>query len=377
MGRNMFGPQRGPWPDEDWKGWLGPNPPFHHPVFVLSHHKHSSFVMEGGTSFHFVNDGIESALKQAFAAANGKDVRVGRGASTVRQYLQANLIDELHFVQVIILFWLLPWVTRADETQNPTPDADGVLVEPSNGEIEAGTVLTFTFPTSMIETANIDLPNQPLPFTSQPALEGEFLWKSQTEGTFTVKRVRAGATYHLALAKGANDLAHQPLQPKDWSAEFKTKAFSVTTDFEVRSELSNQPQLPLETTYDVRLTDVAEHTYLQDRDSRQRYPVNVLQYQEDSAEASEFRVTPRELLPVGRTYDLILDGLVDAGSQQPLSYPRVFPAGTTAPLKIEWVGAFNHPLEEPMIEIKFNDEIDPGTITSDKIRIEHHRYLRQ
>jgi dihydrofolate reductase len=69
----MFGPQRGPWPNEDWKGWWGPNPPYHHPVFVLSHHKHSSFEMEGGTSFSFVNDGIESALKQAFAAAKGKE----------------------------------------------------------------------------------------------------------------------------------------------------------------------------------------------------------------------------------------------------------------------------------------------------------------
>lgn len=103
MGRNMFGPQRGPWPNEDWKGWWGPNPPYHHPVFVLSHHPHSSFEMEGGTSFSFVDDGIESALKQAFAAAKGKDVRIGGGASTVSQYLKAGLVDELHFVLVPIL----------------------------------------------------------------------------------------------------------------------------------------------------------------------------------------------------------------------------------------------------------------------------------
>jgi len=103
MGRNMFGPQRGPWPNEDWKGWWGPNPPYHHPVFVLSHHKHSSFEMEGGTSFSFVNDGIESALKQAFAAAKGKDVRIGGGASTISQYLKAGLVDELHFVLVPML----------------------------------------------------------------------------------------------------------------------------------------------------------------------------------------------------------------------------------------------------------------------------------
>jgi alpha-2-macroglobulin len=269
---------------------------------------------------------------------------------------------------LIILCWFLAWIARSTATENPS--AGGVLVEPSNGEIEIGTVLTFTFPTSMIGTASIDVPNQLLPFTSRPALEGEFLWKSQTECQFTIRRVHAGATYHLGLAPGLNDLAGQPVQPKDWSAEFTTPQFSVTADFEVRTELSSQPQLQLESTYNVRLTDVAEHAYFQDRDSRQRYPVAVIQNQDDSPEASDFRVTPRDQLPVGRTYDLIVDGLVDATSHDPLSYPRVFPAGTTAPLKIEWVGAFNHALEEPMIEIKFNDGFDPTTVTPDKVQIE-------
>ena len=103
MGRNMFGPERGPWPNEDWKGWWGEEPPYHHPVFVLSHHERARFELKGGTSFTFVNDGIESALKQALAAANGKDVRIGGGASTVRQYLKAGLVDELHFVAVPLL----------------------------------------------------------------------------------------------------------------------------------------------------------------------------------------------------------------------------------------------------------------------------------
>jgi len=103
MGRNMFGPQRGPWPDEGWKGWWGGNPPYHHPVFVLSHHPRSSFELEGGTRFTFVNDGIESALRQAIAAARGKDVRIGGGPATVRQYLKAGLVDELHLVLVPIL----------------------------------------------------------------------------------------------------------------------------------------------------------------------------------------------------------------------------------------------------------------------------------
>jgi dihydrofolate reductase len=96
MGRNMFGPIRGPWPDESWKGWWGGNPPYHVPVFVLTHHARAPITMEGGTTFHFVTDGIESALRQARDAAHGKNIRVGGGVSTIRQYLRAGLIDEMH-----------------------------------------------------------------------------------------------------------------------------------------------------------------------------------------------------------------------------------------------------------------------------------------
>ena len=96
LGRNMFGPVRGPWPDESWKGWWGDTPPYHCPVFVLTHHARRPLEMQGGTTFHFITDGIESALKRATAAAAGKDVRIGGGAATIRQYLQAGLIDEMH-----------------------------------------------------------------------------------------------------------------------------------------------------------------------------------------------------------------------------------------------------------------------------------------
>jgi dihydrofolate reductase len=96
MGRNMFGPIRGPWPDESWKGWWGDNPPFHCPVFVLTHHERAPITMVGGTIFHFVTDGIESALERAVQAAKGKDVLLGGGVATIRQYLRAGLIDEMH-----------------------------------------------------------------------------------------------------------------------------------------------------------------------------------------------------------------------------------------------------------------------------------------
>ena len=96
LGRNMFGPIRGPWPDDSWKGWWGDEPPYHTPVFVLTHHPRPPLKMAGGTEFLFVTEGIHAALAQASAAAGGRDVRVGGGVSTVRQYLRAALIDEVH-----------------------------------------------------------------------------------------------------------------------------------------------------------------------------------------------------------------------------------------------------------------------------------------
>ncbi len=96
LGRNMFGPVRGPWPDDSWKGWWGAEPPYHTPVFVLTHHARAPLVMAGGTEFRFVTEGLHAALEQARAAAAGRDVRLGGGVATIRQYLRAGLIDELH-----------------------------------------------------------------------------------------------------------------------------------------------------------------------------------------------------------------------------------------------------------------------------------------
>jgi dihydrofolate reductase len=103
IGRNMFGPVRGPWPDESWNGWWGEDPPYHHQVFVLTHHARPDLTMDGGTTFHFVTDGIESAHQQAFQAAAGADVRVGGGAATIQAYLRAGLLDELHLAIVPVL----------------------------------------------------------------------------------------------------------------------------------------------------------------------------------------------------------------------------------------------------------------------------------
>jgi dihydrofolate reductase len=103
LGRNMFGPVRGPWPDESWRGWWGDEPPYHTPVFVLTHHPRATLAMAGGTEFHFITTGIRDALEQARAAAAGRDLRLGGGVATIRQYLEAGLIDELHLVMRPVL----------------------------------------------------------------------------------------------------------------------------------------------------------------------------------------------------------------------------------------------------------------------------------
>ena len=103
MGRNMFGPIRGDWTDDEWKGWWGDDPPYHHPTFVLTHHPHESITMEGGTVFHFVTDGIEAALEQAYEAADRAGRELAGGASTIQQYLRAGLVDEMHLAYAPLL----------------------------------------------------------------------------------------------------------------------------------------------------------------------------------------------------------------------------------------------------------------------------------
>ena len=137
LGRNMFGPVRGPWPDDSWKGWWGDEPPYHVPVFVLTHHPRPALVMSGGTTFHFVTDGIDAALASAVAAAGDRDIRVGGGVATIRQYLQAGLIDEMHLAIAPVLLGngehLLAGIDTAALGYHcvehvPTPNATHVVI---------------------------------------------------------------------------------------------------------------------------------------------------------------------------------------------------------------------------------------------------------
>jgi dihydrofolate reductase len=140
LGRNMFGPVRGPWPDDSWKGWWGDNPPYHVPVFVLTHHARAPISMAGGTTFHFVTDGIEAALARAAAAAGSNDIRLGGGVATIRQYLRARLIDEMHLAIAPVLLGSgehllagldLPKLGYARTEHVPTEKATHVVIKKS------------------------------------------------------------------------------------------------------------------------------------------------------------------------------------------------------------------------------------------------------
>src|SRR5437762_1722312 len=252
------------------------------------------------------------------------------GQRRIRRFADSPFRRFMLFLVCVLAIAMTGASFAQDEASNAKPDAGGVVIEPSSGKIAEGDTITITFPVSMVAADLIDVGDQPSPFVSEPKLDGTFLWKSQTEGVFTVSGVVAEARHRLTLAPGLKDATGKPFVVKDWSAEFRTPEFAITTEFSERKQLAARLQIYLESTYAVRLDEAAQHIYFQDRDSREHFPVEVVQTAEDktagSLEATGFRVTPRAPLPVGRTFDLIVNGLFDAKSRRPLPYLQVMPA---------------------------------------------------
>jgi len=257
----------------------------------------------------------------------------------------------------------------ADAPAPASTTAGGIAISPDRGDINPGDVITITFPNPMVASDVIDVGNQAPPFLSEPKISGTFLWKSQTEGEFTIDSVVAGATHHFTLVPGLKDADGHPFRVPDWSADFTAPKFTISTDAEFRTHLPAQPRVPLNTTYDVVLADVARHAWIQDRDSRAHFPIEVIQTTDGPPEAKEFQVTPRALLPPNHTYDLVVEGLEESKSHQSLPYPAVFPLGDTHNLEVDWVGGFNQALETPTIRIKFTDSIPPDSVKPGLVQI--------
>jgi uncharacterized protein YfaS (alpha-2-macroglobulin family) len=277
------------------------------------------------------------------------------------------------FLLLLCAVAFVPGLCAADD-DSASPDTSGTDTgfTPNGGEIAPNAVVTISFPGPMVPADHIDLGGQAWPVKVTPALDGTFLWKSQTEGQLVVGSVVAGATHHFTVVPGLKDVTGQPVSSDvaGWAADFTTPTFTLATDAEFRKHLDASPRIPIHSTYDVLLTDVPKYSWIQDRDSRARFAVDAIQTSDGPLEADDFEIEPRNPLPPGHTYDLVIDGLPDSQSHQPLPYPAVFPLGDTQNLKIEWIGAFNPALQDPYIGIKFNDSISPDAFRPEMIRVD-------
>ena len=256
-----------------------------------------------------------------------------------------------------------------------SPDVGGVVIDPSKGQLEVAEAITVTFPSAMVAPDIIDSEDPPHPFVIAPKLPGTFLWKSQTECVLTVgDPVRPGTTYRFSLPPGLKDLSGKTIEANEWGTEFTTAPFRISPpeDSTAATVLGSHPQMHLESNYKVSFAEAAQHIYLQDKDTFARYAVDVLKPRSDEdaeINGTEFSVISREDLPPNRSFDLVIDGLLDLKARCPLAHLQAFPVGTTRPLALKWVGAFNNPLEAPVIRADFNDKIDPATVTPSTFQV--------
>ncbi len=260
------------------------------------------------------------------------------------------------------LLLLLAIPLRAEEHND-------VVLDPAEGKIAQDTVFSVNFPGPMVAAGAINAGNLPSPVVIQPKLDGNFLWKSVADGEFTVTGPVIPAThYRVSTAPGLKDAQGRLVPPQKW--EFDSDAFEVTTDDETRSALSARPHFALHANYPVSLVDAAEAVYFQDRDSHERLPGEILIDQDQSVlQESDFTVVPRRPLPMGHTYDVVVNGLREAHTHAQLPYMHVFSAGVTSPIEVNWVGAFNNPLEKPIIRIKFDEHIDPDSVLPETVSV--------
>ena len=269
--------------------------------------------------------------------------------------------------RLIIAAWIALLAIYAHAA--PGDEHHDVVLDPAEGKFTTETTFTVSFPGPMVQESAINAGDVPSPLVSQPKFDGQFLWKSTVDGELTVKGPLIPSThYRISTAPGLKDADGHAVPSQKW--EFDTDPFQVTAESEQRDVLASRPHFSLSTNYPVSLLDAADSIYFQDRDTHERLPAEVLiNPDEASIEASRFTVTPRAPLPMGHTYDVIVNALRDAHSHTPLGYIHVFPAGSTDPISIKWLGGFNDAMAEPILRIKFSEDIDPDSVTADSVSI--------
>ncbi|MDX2079516.1 MAG: alpha-2-macroglobulin family protein [Terrimicrobiaceae bacterium] len=280
-----------------------------------------------------------------------------------------------------------PFVLPPDERPfTQAPDGAGLEVTGWEEPVQPFTSVTVTFPTEMVAPDKIDAEDIESPIEVWPPVDARFTWTTQTQGFLTFESgIIPAQAYRLRLREGLTDLAGGALPVDQWGAEMKSPPLAIVEEnYGERSSLNALPQVPLEFNYPVRLADAAQGAWFQNRSTRERFPAEILlNSPEGEAEGDvvdapaapdekvySVRVRPREPLPPGAFYDLVVEGIVDATAGRSLPYPRVFPLGPTKFLEVSYVAARNVPLETPSIEIKFRQSIDDAPLAPGAVRIE-------
>ena len=256
-------------------------------------------------------------------------------------------------------------------------DAGGLAIAPVDGKIEPFASFTITFPDDMVPADKIDADDAVSPVVAWPPLDAKFTWRSPTEGDWVVVGPRIpGQTYRLRLREGLADLTGKALPVGGWGVELSSDPLIVTSTYDERSQLNARPIVPLEFNYPVRLSDAPEGLWFQNRATRKRFPADVLVGMSEPNEPgslptpTEMRVTPREPLPVGAYYDLVVENVCDAYAGRALPYPRVIPLGPTCPLKVDYVAARNWATDKPHLEIKFTAYLGDGPLPEKAVEVD-------
>lgn len=263
------------------------------------------------------------------------------------------------------------------------PKGGGITATGVEEELRTYTTVTVQFPTEMVFSDKIDTAAEESPVVISPELSTVFTWHTPTEGDFMVEGpLIPGQTYRFRLREGLKDLAENAVSTSDWGVEMTTPALRVESNYDQRDHLNSRPQVPLEFNYPMRLSDVAQGVWFQNRLTRERFPAEVLlNYAEgdlltsktpeaaatEAGDITEFRVRPLSPLPIGQRYDLVVDQVCDAFSGRTLPYPKVFPLGDTRPLSVEYVVARNAPLSKPQVEVKFRQLLNSEPLPNDAL----------
>lgn len=254
------------------------------------------------------------------------------------------------------------------------PEAGGVTISPSDGKIEPFASFAFTFPTDIVTPDKIDTESAEPPVVAWPPLDATFYWRSPAAGDWQVSGpLIPGQTYRIRLREDLKALDGSALPTGTWGVELSADPLKVSSWYDERSQLNSRPVVPLEFNAPIRIHDVAEGLWFQDRATRKRFPAEVSVSAEDEPAGvptpTRIRAIPREPLPVGATYDLVVENVHDAYAGRTLPYPKVFPLGSTRPLTVDYVAARNWATDKPHIEIKFTTPLGTDPLPPDAVQV--------